>query len=429
MLQVKKIDVHIPVEFNACPLEIFENELFSSNLALTIFFQRLLMLKAEFVGEVRMQVKKTRNRRWRRKIFRRQRFYPRRRHLRFLKNIILKKRFWKKKKFRFYRVKRSFKKFKRAQFFKKKFRWVFLIKRRRQVARRRRRSYRVANIRRKLWYRKCFFRYSKKRSLLGRFGRRFQTTTIGNTAVRQRIARTKFAFKRNKRRNWKQHNYLPLLLATCNLVNESILNWSGLAKLQERKAITLDWYFRRYLKQVGMTYTRFETEWAFVNLQHIAETSEFVNCWEILYTKYFLRNFFSNRQVFFNWFAQLIMFKDPTLMIQHIVPIITEAHLKKHRYFFFLLRKIIRRIVRVVKQTYKIEGISFFFKGKLGKKGSVKKSKFFTKTGRVSFTTKDLRMNYKHFHILTITGVIGAGFYVFFNEYVYIFNIIRVVLH
>jgi hypothetical protein len=46
-----------------------------------------------------------------------------------------------------------------------------------------------------------------------------------------------------------------------------------------------------------------------------------------------------------------------------------------------------------------IKGFSFFFKGKLGKKGSVKKKKFFVKQGKISLTNKNLRTNYSNYII------------------------------
>ena len=55
-----------------------------------------------------------------------------------------------------------------------------------------------------------------------------------------------------------------------------------------------------------------------------------------------------------------------------------------------------------------------FFKGKLGKKGSVRKSKYFAKKGEVSYSTKSLKVNYKTFHFGTLTGVVGGGLSIFY---------------
>ena len=55
-----------------------------------------------------------------------------------------------------------------------------------------------------------------------------------------------------------------------------------------------------------------------------------------------------------------------------------------------------------------------YFKGKLGKKGSVKKSTMFFKKGQVSFTNKSLKYNYKYFLIPTETGVVGCYISLFF---------------
>lgn len=82
-----------------------------------------------------------------------------------------------------------------------------------------------------------------------------------------------------------------------------------------------------------------------------------------------------------------------------------------------------------MRRTHRAKGISIFFKGKLGKKGSVKKSTFFNKIGLVSLSRKDLRFNYRTFIISTHTGVIGANISVFFNGYVYIRNNVCIILY
>ena len=66
------------------------------------------------------------------------------------------------------------------------------------------------------------------------------------------------------------------------------------------------------------------------------------------------------------------------------------------------------------KKKDSLKGCSLFFKGKLGKKGSVRKSKFFVKIGNVSLTNKSLRINYKTYVVITITGVIGCGISIFY---------------
>ena len=67
-----------------------------------------------------------------------------------------------------------------------------------------------------------------------------------------------------------------------------------------------------------------------------------------------------------------------------------------------------------MQQRGRFLGYNLFFKGKLGRKGSVKKSVFFYKYGRVSNSNKSLRLNYRKFLIYTETGVVGCGINLFY---------------
>lgn len=62
----------------------------------------------------------------------------------------------------------------------------------------------------------------------------------------------------------------------------------------------------------------------------------------------------------------------------------------------------------------KIKGYSIFFKGKLGKVGSVRKSVFFFRNGLCSLSNNSLRFNQKRFVIITVTGVVGVCINIFF---------------
>lgn len=59
-------------------------------------------------------------------------------------------------------------------------------------------------------------------------------------------------------------------------------------------------------------------------------------------------------------------------------------------------------------------GYRLYFKGKLGRKGSVKKTVFYAKLGKHSYTNKNLRFNYRRFLVPTETGIIGCYFGVFY---------------
>lgn len=174
------------------------------------------------------------------------------------------------------------------------------------------------------------------------------------------------------------------------------------------------WVWLHYMRHLTYLYTKFYTSWCFLNLATVVKKDEFHRWWRVFYKRYVLRAFFTNKVKFFNWFAQLSYLKDPQSIIWLAEKVITETHLKKHKRLFALLARILRSWYNVLRRVNKAQGISLFFKGKLGKKGSVKKSKFFSKSGLVSLSSKKLRMNYRSFTITTHTGVIGAAINVFY---------------
>lgn len=174
------------------------------------------------------------------------------------------------------------------------------------------------------------------------------------------------------------------------------------------------WVWLHYMRYLTYLYTKFYTSWCFLDLAAVVKKDEFHRWWRVFYKRYVLRAFFTNKAKFFNWFAQLSYLKDPQGIIWLAEKIITEAHLKKHKRLFALLARILRSWYNVLHRVHKAQGVSLFFKGKLGKKGSVKKSKFFNKSGLVSLSSKKLRMNYRSFIITTHTGVIGAAVSVFY---------------
>ena len=66
---------------------------------------------------------------------------------------------------------------------------------------------------------------------------------------------------------------------------------------------------------------------------------------------------------------------------------------------FSFINKFLKLWYLKVAKLKKLKGYSLFFKGKLGKKGSVRKAKFLAKKGLVSFTNKSLRVNYRTYFI------------------------------
>lgn len=105
---------------------------------------------------------------------------------------------------------------------------------------------------------------------------------------------------------------------------------------------------------------------------------------------------------------QLFFFKDIQHFVSFIKKIIQKYSLKHHRRLFRLVGTIFSNYLKLSHKTNELKGYRIYFKGKLGKKGSVKKSIIYLSDGQISFTNKNLRYNYKYFLIPTETGVVGC---------------------
>lgn len=177
---------------------------------------------------------------------------------------------------------------------------------------------------------------------------------------------------------------------------------------------TNSWLWARYSSLLAYCYTKFYVNWTFLNLKSFLQFEESTVLLKIFYKKNLLRNFFTEKTKFFNWFTQLVYLKDPRHFITLIEDVLTNTFLKKHKRIFLTVVNILRNWFNLLKKKKKIKGFSLYFKGKLGKKGSVKKTKFFYKRGNIGLTTKTTRLNYRTYTITTMTGVIGAAINIFF---------------
>ena len=174
------------------------------------------------------------------------------------------------------------------------------------------------------------------------------------------------------------------------------------------------WLWNLYTSNVAYLYTGLYTEWSFVSLHTLLRRDEFTKWWKAFYRKNVLKQYYTKKTKFFNWFVQLCYLKDPQNLIEIAEQVLIEATLKQHKQLFSTFSDILEVWYSILSLKRKAKGCTVFFKGKLGKKGSVKKTKFFYKIGSVSFTQKSLRLNYRTFIIPTHTGVIGAGIHVFY---------------
>lgn len=302
--------------------------------------------------------------------------------------------------------------------YKKKLKIPFF--RKKKVVIRKKQSHGLLKVKRRFWrknYKKRFYSFAFGSGVL-----------VSKTLLRLRLKKIRKKFK--VRRKSKVSQGLQLVKHLNKSHNLAFLSQVLTGNSDTSNVFfTSSWVWLRYIQNLTYMYTKFYTSWCFLGLHNIATTDEFYRWWRLFYRRYLLRVFFTNKAKFFNWFAQLSFLKDPQGIIWLAEQVLSEAHLKKHKRLFALLARILRNWYKIMRRTHRAKGISIFFKGKLGKKGSVKKSTFFNKIGLVSLSRKDLRFNYRTFIISTHTGVIGANISVFFNGYVYIRNNVCIILY
>ena len=209
---------------------------------------------------------------------------------------------------------------------------------------------------------------------------------------------------------WKK-TYMPTLALYLPLVVKKYNDhWNPYSVMQN------SWMLNKYAGGLVNIYTGLHLNFVFINLRKISKNDNYLLVAKAVNSKKLLGPFYHKyKQFFLNWFTKLTFLKDPSGITGLVASVLLHSHLKKHRVIFFKINRILKIWYYYLSVKYNIKGYSFFFKGKLGKKGSVKKTKFFRKFGSTSFTNKNVRVNYKMYEIITITGVIGAGLHVYYK--------------
>lgn len=186
----------------------------------------------------------------------------------------------------------------------------------------------------------------------------------------------------------------------------------GVKKLSVRD----QWLLNIFFKNLSYYYLNIDLQWRFINILNTSTSKSFLlKLWYKIYKKKFFGIFYGKKKKTLSWFLQLYKLKDPQGIIFIIQNILTKARLKRHKKLFFLIGYFFKILFLNKEQKNSLKGFSLFFKGKLGKKGSVRKSKFFVKYGLGSLTNKKLRLTYRTYVIITITGVVGCNICLFYQ--------------
>lgn len=226
----------------------------------------------------------------------------------------------------------------------------------------------------------------------------------------------------------KQKNYLPKIYTTKPLVKSNNLtpvtdkNLNIVYKFlilqayyNQFKYVNDKWLLNLYLKNLTYYYLNINLNWRFINLITTLNKDFLNKLWYKIYKKKYFGLLYGKKKKTLTWFLQLYKLKDPQGIIFVITKILFKANLKKHRKFFFLIGAFFKMLYINKEKKNSLKGLTLYFKGKLGKKGSVRKTKFKVKYGVGSRTNKNLRVNYRTYVIVTITGVVGCNITLYYK--------------
>ena len=178
--------------------------------------------------------------------------------------------------------------------------------------------------------------------------------------------------------------------------------------------MTTNFWFFLYLQLYFTNFLGYKFNWYFFDFNKTIKTSFFTLWWYKLNSRKLFKNFFAKKKKFYNIILNILFFKKIKKLVWIISQVISLASIRKHKRYFYQVKNILKIIFYTLQQRGRLLGYSLFFKGKLGRKGSVKKSVFFYKYGRVSNSNKSLRLNYNKFLVYTETGVVGCGINLFY---------------
>lgn len=169
-------------------------------------------------------------------------------------------------------------------------------------------------------------------------------------------------------------------------------------------------YLTRYLKN----FINYKIYWQFANLNLIKKKSHIYLLWRHTFRNFLVKEGFLQRWHYFYLLIQLLFFKNPKMLTKLLTRFISKINIKLHKRYFRFVNKLLYVFYKYLYKKNLFHGYKLYFKGKLGKKGSVKKSTIRYTVGRTSFTNKSLRFNYNQFLIYTNTGVIGGYLAIFY---------------
>lgn len=131
----------------------------------------------------------------------------------------------------------------------------------------------------------------------------------------------------------------------------------------ENKPINIickNWLLLLYFSNISKFYTKFNTNWHFIDVNDILNYEVFNKTWKIFYKKRFILILSTKRATFYNWFIQLTQFKNSKILIRLIQNYFVKLHLKKHRRGFYNVRSLFNMWFSIYSKENMIKGLVFF---------------------------------------------------------------------
>ena len=181
-------------------------------------------------------------------------------------------------------------------------------------------------------------------------------------------------------------------------------------KIKYNSLYWLSFFLKNYLKQ----YIGVNLEWQFININLKSSSKLFIKVWRKTYNKYILRQFFVSPWYYLYILTKLYYIRDVSDFIILFKYSFKNYSIRQHKRFFYMFGKLWKMYYIILRKFKRMLGFRLYFKGKLGRKGSVRKSIIYVKKGNISFSKKNLRFNYKYFLVPTETGVVGCYISIFY---------------
>lgn len=117
-------------------------------------------------------------------------------------------------------------------------------------------------------------------------------------------------------------------------------------------------------------------------------------------------------KTFLNIFIILLYSKDIDMFVKLLKKVLQNMHFKSHKKFLYFFKIFITKSMYYYFSTFNFKGFYFYISGKISCAGNSKTRKYIIRSGRYSFTSKNLKLKHRKDLIFTKTGVLGFSLFI-----------------